>query len=445
MTSDTVNGTENDRLAQRQNNETGAWGRDSNEDIFSVAFEHRPRWSLAVSSVSMQQIRRAFSASLFSTVGAWRRNADGPSRQVEESQPQPSESEIRNNENLILKKHGTHRLKLWVALLISSCVCLAALYPTIPPKENRPTSETFAMVTPSVSIALSTAGYIALLLPQDTMKYVDLVTAALCFLMWSAGMKYIFQTDELMIGEGSVSKEDLYKGRAEEYSNILFSTWCSFVASLLLLTTWFKWSVTTTDWVVLTVLSFALFFSSTFSYRKMVSIDSEDGTSASYVQACSILDDHDCPRMVFGQYLGLVCGTISLLMILLATRLSAVFNIIVGTLMFLSYCFGVSYISSAGGHGISASGSLYLEIWACVFISLDVATTNIAIFVRRKRDDAKDDDDDNAPNQSPGPGGDRAPVEEESSADNLSQMSDYGGDSLAMTNNFFSNLSITNR
>jgi hypothetical protein len=302
------------------------------------------------------------------------------------------------------------------------------------------------MVTPSVSIALSTVGYIALLLPQDTMKYVDLVTAALCFSMWSAGMKYIFQTDELMIGEGSVSKEDLYKGRAEAYSNILFSTWCSFVASLLLLTTWFKSSVTTTDWVVLTVLSFALFFSSTFSYRKMVSIDSEDGTSTSYVRACSILDDHDCPRVVFGQYLGLVCGTISLLMLLLTKRLSAVFNIIVGTLMFLSYCFGVSYISSAGGHGISASGSVYLEIWACVFISLDVATTNIAILVRRKRGDAKDDDDDgNAPTQSSRPGGDGAAVEEESLADNLSQMSDYGGDSLAMTNNFFPNLSITNR
>jgi hypothetical protein len=106
----------------------------------------------------------------------------------------------------------------------------------------------------------------------------------------------------------------------------------------------------------------------------------------------------------------------------------------------------LQYISSAGGHGISASRSVYLEIWACVFISLDAATTNIAILVRQKRDDAKDDDDDdNAPTQTSRPGGDGAAVEEESSSDNLSQLSDYGGDSLAMTNNFFPNLSITNR
>ena len=129
----------------------------------------------------------------------------------------------------------------------------------------------------------------------------------------------------------------------------------------------------------------------------MVLVESEDGTSSN-VQVCSILDDYDCPRVVFGQYLGLVCGVISLLMIFI-TRLSVVFNIIVGTLMLLSYGFGVTYISSSGGHGVSANGSVYLEIWACVFLALDVATTNIAILVRRKRDDddddVKDDDDEN--------------------------------------------------
>ena len=68
MTTDTVNGTENDQFVQRQNNEA----EGDRNDIFSVAFDHRPRWSAALSSVSARQIRRAFSASLFSTVGAWR-------------------------------------------------------------------------------------------------------------------------------------------------------------------------------------------------------------------------------------------------------------------------------------------------------------------------------------------------------------------------------------
>ena len=116
------------------------------------------------------------------------------------------------------------------------------------------------MAVPSVSIALSSVGYIALLLPQDAMRYVDLISAALCFSIWCIGMKFIFQTDELVIDEDDVSKEFLYDDRAQENSNILFSTWCSFIVSLLLVTTWFKTSVTMTDWVVLTALSFALLY-----------------------------------------------------------------------------------------------------------------------------------------------------------------------------------------
>lgn len=48
-----------------------------------------------------------------------------------------------------------------------------------------------------------------------------------------------------------------------------------------------------------------------------------------------------------------------------------------------SRCAAVGVIAYGTGHG-SQAGSVYLEVWACVFLSLDIATTNLVLLIRER-------------------------------------------------------------
>jgi hypothetical protein len=175
------------------------------------------------------------------------------------------------------------------------------------------------------------------------------------------------------------STNDIRYGRSLGNSNVAFSAWGAFIISLLLLSSWWKASVTSTDWMLLSAFSFALMVSSFSDYRATVDLPSDDGRYTE-TKLCTIVASYSCSRIILGQYLGMVSGIISLLMIPM-TRVSIIYHIPVSVALLIAWAVGVSQIAYGSGHGRYA-GNVFLEVWASLFLSLDVAATNIAVLVR---------------------------------------------------------------
>jgi hypothetical protein len=96
---------------------------------------------------------------------------------------------------------------------------------------------------------------------------------------------------------------------------------------------------------------------------------------------CEVIEDFSCPRVLLGLGLGIVSAAISVLM-LLWNNAPYVVHATVGGLLFVAWCFAVGFLTYGSGHGVTA-GSVYLESWAGLFLSLDVATTNVAHLLRQ--------------------------------------------------------------
>jgi hypothetical protein len=165
--------------------------------------------------------------------------------------------------------------------------------------------------------------------------------------------------------------------------NAFFSTWTAFVMVFLILTNWFETSLTITDWILTSAFSFALMVSSIIHYRETTEIEASDEGTVQSVPACTTWAE-GCSETYLGKYLGMVSGIISLAMIL-SHRAPRVLHVIVALLLFLSWCFGVSFLTYGNGRA-SQAGSEYVEIWASFFLSLDIAMTNIVLLVRGKQE-----------------------------------------------------------
>jgi hypothetical protein len=67
----------------------------------------------------------------------------------------------------------------------------------------------------------------------------------------------------------------------------------------------------------------------------------------------------------------------------------AIFHFLVATLFLITWCVAVALIAYGSEYG-SKTGSMFLEVWACLYISLDVATTNFVLLFQKKQDDLID-------------------------------------------------------
>jgi hypothetical protein len=201
--------------------------------------------------------------------------------------------------------------------------------------------------------------------------------------VWSAGLRFLSMTKGQEVFTYHLDNGDIirYERREENSSNVMLSAWGALVMSLLLITSWWKASCTVTDWVLLAAFSFALMVSSHFDYKEEIPVENSDGSYTS-TRVCTTLSDYSCIRTLLGQYLGMASGIVSLVMIPM-TKIPVVVHVVVSTLLFIAWAVGVSLIAYGSGHGTSA-GDVFLEVWACVFLSLDIATTNIALRVRMK-------------------------------------------------------------
>jgi hypothetical protein len=163
------------------------------------------------------------------------------------------------------------------------------------------------------------------------------------------------------------------------------------VFSLLLVTKWFRASITVRDWVLLCAFSLGLFVSSLFFYREDPPIEEWLG-NISDTPTCYVIEALSCDRVLLGICLGLVTAIISLILLVWTTAPSVV-HVIVGSVLFVAWCCAVGFLTYGSGHGVAA-GSVYLESWAGLFLTLDVATTNIVLLLRQRQSETDQNDDD---------------------------------------------------
>lgn len=201
-------------------------------------------------------------------------------------------------------------------------------------------------------------------------------------IIWSTGFRFLNATEGPEVFSGDLQGDiPQYDNRSDVNSNVFLSAGGAAVVSILLITSWWKASLTVTDWVLLTFFSFALMTASIFDYSEEVLVENIDGSYAS-IQACEASSDIDCSRILLGQYMGLCNGIVALLMIPM-TRAPALAHVVVSTISFVSWAVGVSRIAYGSGHGTHL-GDAFLEVWVCVFLALDIATTNTAIYFKMK-------------------------------------------------------------
>ncbi|KAG7368857.1 hypothetical protein IV203_031600 [Nitzschia inconspicua] len=350
------------------------------DDFFGVAHDRLEiqvaGWSSGRrGSLSTSRIRKGLSSVMFSSIGEWNwpretmNTNDGPS-QV----PALDVEHTSNGKSVQAKRHKLTRLEFWIILMLLSSVCLSALFSISPSKGDRERYEIFALATPSLSIALSFCGYITCLMPQNGARYAELVLGFLEVFVWTAGAHVLSRIEETALFPG-------VNNQTEPNSNVMLSTWGAFIMSLLLITSWWKASLTVTYLVLLVAFSFAMMLSSIFAYRDEVTVENDDG-SYTNARVCAVLSEKGCDRILLGQYLGMASGIVSLIMIAM-TKAPVLAHVIISALLFTAWAVGVSLIAYGSGHGASA-GDVFLEVWMCFFLSLDIMTSNIAICFKIK-------------------------------------------------------------
>jgi hypothetical protein len=120
-------------------------------------------------------------------------------------------------------------------------------------------------------------------------------------------------------------------------ANIVFATMCTFFTSLLLLTSWFKASVTTTDWFLISVLSAILAASSYYYFSQKVSIEA-DGGMISEVPRCETIGDGMCEEIKHTIFLGVASSVVGFAMVFTCLfSLPVLFDVFVACLLFGSW------------------------------------------------------------------------------------------------------------
>lgn len=157
-------------------------------------------------------------------------------------------------------------------------------------------------------------------------------------------------------------------------ANIFIFSWGSFIVSIALGCAWFEASLEMTDYVLLGVFGASLSASSMLFYREEIIIETEESSAQGKV--CEILADFDCTRVKFGQFLGIATVLIAIIVVSFQRKLVTKLRLVVGLVLFVAYSCAAGYMTFGRGHG-SIAGSVYLEVWAAFFLSMDIMNTNI--------------------------------------------------------------------
>ena len=134
------------------------------------------------------------------------------------------------------------------------------------------------------------------------------------------------------------------------------------------------------DFVFLAVFGAALTASSFLFYREEISLEF-DGVQVEG-RVCEVISsDFSCIRVRYGMYLGVGTLVLSILVLLLEQKIRPKMRLMVGLLLFISWSCATGYLTFGRGHG-SFAGSIYLEVWASFFLSMDIMNSNIVSLLR---------------------------------------------------------------
>jgi hypothetical protein len=149
-------------------------------------------------------------------------------------------------------------------------------------------------------------------------------------------------------------------------ANLYFFSWGALISSILLAGSWGKEangdkaSETAVQWVCLLASSLVVMgtSSSIFNDSGCKSLD---------------LDTSGCNRTKFAIGLGLASGILSLVM-LPFKHAPMICHLVMGLLLFCSWCCGVGFITFGSGPGINL-GNVYFATWISLFLCLNITTT----------------------------------------------------------------------
>lgn len=138
----------------------------------------------------------------------------------------------------------------------------------------------------------------------------------------------------------------------------------------------------TINWTLLTVFASALAASSILFLKEEVFISVNDVSIRGRV--CDVLEEYSCERIRFGQYLGISTASFSLLMVFIHPTIPIMFQGFAGVPLFVAWVCAAAFVTFSNGHGREA-GSVYLEVWAGFFLSLNIMNSSIVAFIRQRR------------------------------------------------------------
>lgn len=139
--------------------------------IFEVAYGHLERQSRRLSATPMAARGRSASASIFSSIGSWRTDT---TRDIPSDPLEGGNTDELSDSATSIEWDQFRSLELWIALLISSIVCLVAYFPFLPEPSSRSPIEELGLLVPSFGIAASCCGYVASFRSQPKARRAEL-------------------------------------------------------------------------------------------------------------------------------------------------------------------------------------------------------------------------------------------------------------------------------
>lgn len=133
---------------------------EERNEFLETAFGHLGRQTRRLSAMPISV--SSLSDSIFSAVGTWRGDITsgdwgGPSIHALDEQSLPSDAP---DSEKLEDRDKLRSLQLWIALFITSLVCLAAVYPSLPEPGSRSPPQKLGIVAPSLAIVISCCGYL---------------------------------------------------------------------------------------------------------------------------------------------------------------------------------------------------------------------------------------------------------------------------------------------
>jgi len=297
-------------------------------------------------------------------------------------------------------EQAIYRLELWCLMIIAAIVNIVSLYLAIPGRGSRSTIQQWVIILPSMSIAISCFGFATCLRRTRRSAIIQFTSVALSLCISLVSLPVIaVSVDSTVLGQ---LPEDQALNNA---SNIFFSTWFLVITSILLVTSWFQATVTTSDWVLFATMSFALMASSLLYFQETETVIAEDGVEIQVpkcVNSTNLLKT-SCARVTLGFYLGVVSGVIALIMTPLHRfGLGPIWHVIAGIPFTCAWGFAVAYISFLSD-GSRLGGTVYFSSWFSAFLIIDITTMNLVFLVqehdKRKANEEEENDEHEAQNE----------------------------------------------